>query len=170
MDDTQPHREWVELALNRHGPALTRYAASLVGEDDLARDIVQDTFLRLCDMSPEELGDRLPAWLFTVCRHRALDHLRKSHRMKPLSDEDLEQQASPLPSPAAAAEQDDALAVVRRLMDALPANQQEVVRLKFQGGLSYEQISRVTSLSVTNVGFLLHTALKTLRTRAARSL
>jgi len=49
------------------------------------------------------------------------------------------------------------------MLAALPLNQREVVRLKFQNGLSYQEISRVTSLTVTNVGFLLHTALKTIR-------
>ena len=170
MDDSPATRDWVTAALERYGPALTRYAASLTADADAARDVVQDTFLRLCDMSPDDLGERLPAWLFTVCRNRALDLQRQARRMKPLSDEDLDQQPSPQPSPDAAAEQDDSLAVVRRLLSALPANQQEVVRLKFQAGLSYEEISRVTSLSVTNVGFLLHTALKTLRARAARAL
>jgi DNA-directed RNA polymerase specialized sigma24 family protein len=37
------------------------------------------------------------------------------------------------------------------------------VRLKFQNGFSYQEISRITSLSVGNVGFILHTALKALR-------
>jgi RNA polymerase sigma-70 factor (ECF subfamily) len=45
----------------------------------------------------------------------------------------------------------------------LPANQQEVVRLKFQNSLSYKEISAITGLSVTNVGYLLHTAIQTLR-------
>ena len=47
----------------------------------------------------------------------------------------------------------------------LPANQQEVIRLKFQHGLSYKQIAEVTQLSVSNVGFLIHAGLKTLRQR-----
>jgi RNA polymerase sigma-70 factor (ECF subfamily) len=51
------------------------------------------------------------------------------------------------------------------LMDELPVNQREVVRLKFQGQMSYGEIAAVTSLSVGNVGFLLHTALRTLRKR-----
>ena len=172
MDDAQGNEakaDWVRQALEQHGSALHRYAASITGDDDTARDVVQDTFLRLCDAGPADLDGRLAPWLFTVCRNRALDLRRRSQRMKPLADEDLARQASPEPSPADAAEQDDALTLVRRLLAALPPNQQEVVRLKFQAGLSYEEISRVTSLSVGTVGFLLHTALKTLRTRAARA-
>ena len=41
---------------------------------------------------------------------------------------------------------------------------QEVVRLKFQNGMSYKEIADVTALSVSNVGFLLHTAINRLRT------
>jgi len=48
-------------------------------------------------------------------------------------------------------------------LDSLPLNQQEVVRLKFQNDLSYQEISRITKLSVSNVGFLIHTAIKTIR-------
>ena len=50
-----------------------------------------------------------------------------------------------------------------RMLDRLPKNQREVVYLKFQCDLSYKEISEITKLSVTNVGFLMHTALKNLR-------
>ena len=50
-----------------------------------------------------------------------------------------------------------------RMLDSLPKNQREVVYLKFQCDLSYKEISEITKLSVTNVGFLIHTALKSLR-------
>ena len=46
----------------------------------------------------------------------------------------------------------------------LSENQREVILLKFEQGLSYEEISEVTGLSSGNVGFLLHTGLKRLRT------
>ena len=49
------------------------------------------------------------------------------------------------------------------VLDRLPPNQQEVVRLKFQNGFSYKEIARITELSVTNVGFLIHTAVTNLR-------
>ena len=54
------------------------------------------------------------------------------------------------------------------LLDALPANQREVIRLKFQNGFSYQEISRISGHSVTNVGYLIHAGLKTLRGQLAR--
>ena len=52
---------------------------------------------------------------------------------------------------------------VDRALRALPPNQQEVIRLKFQHGLKYKEIAAVTGLSVSNVGFLIHTAIKQMR-------
>ena len=51
------------------------------------------------------------------------------------------------------------------LVEGLPEHQQEVVRLKFQEGLSYKEISRITTHSVSYVGVLLHEALKSIRVR-----
>jgi RNA polymerase sigma-70 factor (ECF subfamily) len=48
-------------------------------------------------------------------------------------------------------------------MERLPENQREALRLKFQHGLSYKEIGRVTEESVGNVGWLIHTGLKKLR-------
>jgi len=46
---------------------------------------------------------------------------------------------------------------------ALPDNQQEVLRLRFQNSLTYKEIAEVTQKSVSNVGFLIHTGLKAIR-------
>jgi RNA polymerase sigma-70 factor (ECF subfamily) len=51
------------------------------------------------------------------------------------------------------------------VLATLPPNQQEVVRLKFHGELSYREISRITGLSETNIGYLIHVAVKTVRER-----
>ena len=66
-------------------------------------------------------------------------------------------------SPEATVIARDSADKVFRMLDQLPENQQEVVRLKFQNEMTYQEIADVTGLSVTNVGFLLHTALKRLR-------
>jgi RNA polymerase sigma factor (sigma-70 family) len=170
MDEMQAKAEWIHAALDRHGVALTRYAASIVNDADTARDVVQDTFLRLCHESPARLDGHLAEWLYTVCRNRALDMNRKLCRLTPLSPEEGGGVLDPDPTPAAAAEQQDTVQLALSLLRLLPPRQQELVRLKFQGGLSYEEIGRVTHLSVSNVGFLLHTALRTLRQRLEKAL
>ena len=63
-------------------------------------------------------------------------------------------------------ERDEQVSNVMNILRALPANQQEVIRLKFQGDLSYQQISEITKLSVSNVGFLIHTGIKTIREKS----
>jgi RNA polymerase sigma factor (sigma-70 family) len=161
--DESRRAEWVRAAVDRFSGPLTRYAQVITGDLEQARDVVQDTFIRLCDEKPERVDPYLAQWLFTVCRNRALDAQRKQSRMKPLSEVEMNSQASPDPSPAAQAEQREADVEVLGLLARLPRNQQDVVRLKFQNGLSYREISKVTQLSVSNVGFLMHTALKTLR-------
>src|SRR5688572_5198639 len=165
MDTETNKAEWVRAALREHEGVLIRYASQITGDVDRARDVVQDTFLKLCSESPARLDGHLREWLFTVCRNRARDVVRKEQRMKPLEEARLETTASQESSPADQAETNESSRQVEQLVAALPENQREVVRLKFQSGLSYKEISHVTDLSVSNVGFLIHTAMKTLRTQ-----
>lgn len=170
MDEPQTKAEWIRTALERHGAALVRYATSITGDTESARDVVQDTFVRLCSEPPERVDGHLTEWLFTVCRNRALDVQRKLHRMVPLSDEALTATPGREPNPSTAAENQDTLSLALELLRTLPPRHQEVVRLKFQAGLSYEEIARITQLSTGNVGFILHTALKSLRLGLQRAL
>jgi RNA polymerase sigma-70 factor (ECF subfamily) len=161
-----PDSEWMHSIVAAQAADLTRYAASILGDEDSAKDVVQDTFIRLWREPRESVEGHVRAWLFRVCRNRALDHRKKGGRMKPL-DAEHTTAVEDAPGPQAMAERQDSHARILHLMGALPENQQEVVRLKFQNGMSYKEIASVTELSVSNVGVLLHTALNTLRARVA---
>jgi len=179
--------------LDRYERPLVRYAQSIVGDADSARDVVQDVFIKLATRDATSAGwqipsqgddgsagggngadstcqgktdtQRLASWLFTATRNRALDHQRKFSRIIPMPP--LDDRPCDLPSPAAALESRDGEASLLRLLDALSPKQREVIRLKFQNDLSYREIAEVTQLTATNVGFLLHTGLKKLRALAA---
>ncbi|MFN0066802.1 MAG: RNA polymerase sigma factor [Limisphaerales bacterium] len=157
---------WLERALAEHEAPLLRYAASLTGDADRARDAVQDTFLRLCGQEPAALNGRLAPWLFTVCRRRIIDRQRKESPMQPLADT-FEEEAATTPDPAAAAAAHDTGDALLGLLARLPGRQREVVHLRFQEQLSYAEIAEVTGLTATNVGFLLHTTLRALRRQLA---
>ncbi len=186
--------------LERYERPLVRYAQSIVGDVDSARDVVQEVFIKLAwgEMGetrsaeggtrnedhaadsengsgptfprsefrvPRSNAPHLEAWLFTVTRNGALDHHRKQRRIIPMPIHD--DRPCGEPSPAATLERRDGEASLLRLLDALTPNQREVIRLKFQNDLSYREIAEVTQLTVTNIGFLLHTGLKKLRALAS---
>lgn len=155
--------DWIRQVLDRYERSLVAYAARITGELDLARDVVQETFLRLCRERRPHVENHVAEWLFTVCRNRALDVRRKENRMTPLADVEMDTCESREAGPAEIIENEEATSDVLRLLATLPGNQQEVLRLKFQHGLSYRDIAGVTKLTVTNVGYLIHTGLKTLR-------
>lgn len=158
----------VQAAVEHHQAPLQRYATRLLGGDaDRARDVVQDTFVRLMAQPPSAVDGHVAEWLFTVCRNRSYDVLRKEGRMKRFEEGQVEQLTAPDPRPGRTLERAEQHETVLRLVGRLTPNQQEVIRLKFQNGFSYQEISRITSLSVTNVGFILHTAIKALRQEMA---
>ena len=154
---------FLERTFAEQNAPLTRYATRLLGDPDRARDVVQDTFVKLMAQSPAAIDGHAVEWLFTVCRHRALDVLRKEGRMRRFEDGQIERVTAADPRPGRELEHAETHAAILRLIERLPPNQQEVVRLKFQNGFSYKEISRITELSVTNVGFLIHTAVARLR-------
>ena len=161
--DSGEREHWVGEVVEQFEGPLVRYAAQITGDLERARDVAQDTFLRLCKQDRAALDGHLAEWLYTVCRNRALDVRRKEQRMKTMTSEQAATQESRDSGQAAAAEQQDTASRVLQFIDKLSDNQREVVRLKFQAGLSYKEIAAVTELSVSNVGYLIHTAIKKLR-------
>lgn len=161
---------WIQCAIEAHEGSLLRYAQHFVHDLETARDVVQDTFLQLCRQNNEELRHRVAQWLFTVCRNRAIDVCRKERRMKlapenQLADQLAEKSDVTMMHPSAAMERSEAADGLLVQISQLPDRQQEVLRLKFNAGLSYKEIADVTGLTSTNVGFILHTAISKLRTR-----
>ena len=86
----------------------------------------------------------------------------------PMLDTAAETFESRAAGPEESAQRKDATSHVLALLARLPENQQEVIRLKFQHGMSYRQISAITGHSESNVGFLIHSGLKSIRQQMIR--
>ena len=154
---------FIARALEKHEAALVHYVYRLTHDLELARDVVQDAFLKLLNEDQKTIEGHLTQWLYQVCRNKALDIRKKERRMRLMADEVLDSNSAAITSPIDDLQNRETHSAVLTMLDQLPVNQQEVIRLKFQQGLSYKQISSITQLSVTNVGFLIHTGIKTLR-------
>ncbi|MFO0614932.1 MAG: sigma-70 family RNA polymerase sigma factor [Polyangiaceae bacterium] len=153
-------------ALDRYERPLLRFASTIVGKDTAA-DVVQDVFLELVREPWEKVEGHLAAWLFTVCRNKAISHRRKSARHTDLEEDVVPEELDR--GPDRALEKKEAGARIAKAMATLSERDREIVALKFAGGLSYKEIADVTKLSVSHVGVILHEALKKVRERVGQA-
>ncbi len=137
---------------------LLRYAHGLVGQRETAEDLVQDAFLKLHAHWDEVIHPR--AWLFRCIRNLALNHLRDHKRETPM-DPGREWESATA-DPEQALGKLEAIGTLQLLVAELHEDERALIALKYHDGLKYDQISQCTGLSVGNVGYKLHYALKNL--------
>ena len=149
---------------------LTKYAVSILGDLEQARDVVQDTFLKLYKQDPEKVRQKVKSWLFTVCRNHCYDLIKRNRRTSNLEEDEISCIASSEDNPfqvisflEGREEIDEKIKILYSLIEELPSRQREVMRLKFQANLSYKEIAETIGISTSNVGFVMHSALKKLR-------
>ena len=152
-----------EEILQRFEIPLLQYATRIIGDREMARDVVQETFIKFQRNGSLDREDKAATWLFIVCRNGALNICRKERRMMYLDEELIESRRDEQPMPFERIEEREASGFLMKILATLPSRQQEVLQLKFQNDLSYQEIAEITKTSANSVGVLIHTALKTLR-------
>ena len=160
-------RDEFEKIVHRFEIPLLQYARRITGDREQARDVVQETFVKFQRNGATRLEGGQATWLFTVCRNAALNVCRKERRMLYVEEQVIDAHESEQTMPFDHLEKEEAVGFLLRIVATLPLRQQEVIQLKFQNDLSYEQIAEIMQTTANNVGVLLHTALKTLRKRYA---
>lgn len=138
------------------GPLLG-YALGLVGRRSVAEELVQEAFLRLHQVWGDVENPR--AWLYRSLRNLALNQLRDHRRetglpeIEPPAENDI---------PADEMGRQEAVGAVRMLLSELPAEDGELIRLKYAENLKYHEIGQRTGLNTGTVGYRLHHLLKSL--------
>ena len=143
---------------------LTRYVYHRTRNLEAARDIVQEAFYRLTDVKRRPNCEHAVPWMYAVCRNLAIDYQRKQSRWVTNGVDIIDHYcASTDPDPRSSAIQEETKELLSACIDHLPERHREVIVLKFESGLSYKAISKITSLSVSNVGFIIHQSVARLR-------
>lgn len=162
------HQTWVLAQLAAHERHLLRYVRRMVGSEEAARDVVQHSFLQLCDIGQQGVGADARPWLFRVCRNRVIDMRRRNlfqeEHLQSLEHEQAGAYSvfSREPNPAELAERGELCERVWLLAGKLSPAQREVVFLWCEG-FSYAEISTITEHAEGYVRVLAHRALQALR-------
>jgi len=139
----------------RHLSIVLRTAARVVGRRDVAEEITADAFLELYRQFDRIDLDRLPGWLLTVVRNRGIDYWRKQQTERLLSQAAQSPEAAVIdPAPSGG-----------NLFDhpALKPVHRVCLVLRYEHGLSREEIARRIGLTDTQVRGHLQYALTLLR-------
>lgn len=139
------------------------YANSIVRSTSDAEEIVQDAFCRLlkCIASkPIESETRFRATFFTTIRNLCIDLLRRRKRR---TDVSLESVVEPVSNRHTQQEYDEAAKQIECMIDALPTDWAEALRLKVHGMLSYEEISQTLNCTKAQVRTWIFRARKQLK-------
>lgn len=154
---TEDARKHIEELFVRYGPGVGSYVLVRVGSPELAEEITARVFLTVVRSFHQQRGSMV-GWLWAIVRTELSRHFRRP----PLQayPDDLMVNS---PSPGARLEQEEQAALIRNALDKLPAEDQELVSLKFFLGLGNQEIADATGLTANHVGVKLHRALRSLR-------
>lgn len=155
----------MEAVISEHETALLRYAGRILRDATAAQDVVQNVFIRLYRRWDESLmnSDGLKTWLFRATHNEAVDEIRRQSRLR-LLHERREAQSDVLDGGESgeALSHEEKKALVLDQLRRLHPREQQVICLRLEQGLSYDEISRVTGRTQGNVGNILHHAVRKL--------
>ena len=161
-----------EVFLALEAPLLA-YALRLLKEPAMAQDVVQEAFVR-CHAEFKTVRDPR-RWLFRTVHNLALNQHRRDSKVIPLHPTPGDSPSreldptDPQPLPDEYITRLEHIGLVRLSLGSLDERSRELVRLKFDDELSYKEMSARTGLTVSNIGYLLHHALKAIENELAKS-
>ena len=164
--DDPDRRRFVIETFDKYERQLTAYALRFFGgrRGDLhaARDVVQFTFLKLCQQEPQSLEGKLLPWLYTVCRNRSLDEISSRGRSSQLDEGAAQQLNSSDTDPAVEMERQEFLRRLPELFGCLAKNEREALEL-WSHGFKPLEIAEILDRSSGSIRVALHRAIQKLR-------
>lgn len=146
-----------DACVAKHADSLYRFALKSLRDSDQAKDIVQESFLRLWENRQAVLSGKEKSYLFTIAYRLIVDDVRFAKRYG--SNDSLHLQADS----TARRGYDNLSEIVQGYIDRLPPRQKTLIMLRDYEGYSYREIAEMTSLSESQVKVYIFRARVTLR-------
>ena len=152
----QGNREAVSQLLERHTRRVRDYVRMLVKDNDVADDLTQEVLIKVVKVLDEgrytDKGRFLP-WVLRIAHNRVLDYFRASKQVKTVNESSAgfdilgsKNLAEPSIEDQLVSEQQ--AEEVRTLIELLPEEQREVVKMRYYEGLSFKEIAEHTGVSI----------------------
>lgn len=145
-------------------PNLCRFLESIVGRGNLAQDIAQESFLRLCQA---DLGNvpqtEIRFWLFRVARNLALNEINKGKTRNRFWNQLIEFFSKAEANPEEILVKNESQKIVLNLLEKLPEQQRSALLLREREEMSYREIGLILNISESKVKINIYRARQSLR-------
>lgn len=143
-------------AVDVFADGIFRFIVKNLGDEDGAKDVVQEAFVRLWDKHSEVESEKVKTYLFTTAYHIMIDMIRKEkNKKKYIENADLKRYANN--------DFSDLSEILNTAVAQLPEMQRIVVMLRDYEGYSYEEIGEITKLNESQVKVYIYRARKALK-------
>ena len=149
-------RSAISELIERHSQRVRSYIGMMVRDNDIADDIFQETFIKAVKVIDEGRytdSGKFLSWVLRIAHNRVLDHFRREKASHQLNEAEagydmIGTMRIAEPNTEDELVQGEIEQTVRNLVDLLPEEQQEVVRLRYYSKLSFAEIADETGVSI----------------------
>ena len=149
-------RAAISQLIDRHTHRVRDYIRMMVKDNDVADDILQETFIkavRVIDEGRYADTGKFLSWILRIAHNQVIDHFRSQKNAKTVSESDAGYNMLGTLRFAERTVEDAMISSqieedVRRLIERLPAEQREVVMMRYYSGLSFQEIADQTDVSI----------------------
>lgn len=149
-------RAAISQLIDRHTHRVRDYIRMMVKDNDVADDILQETFIkavRVIDEGRYADTGKFLSWILRIAHNQVIDHFRSQKNAKTVSESDAGYNMLGTLRFAELTVEDAMISSqieedVRRLIERLPAEQREVVMMRYYSGLSFQEIADQTDVSI----------------------
>ena len=150
------NKEAISRLIERHSSRVYDYIRMMVKDRELADDIYQETFIKVVKLIDEgryKENGKFLSWVMRIAHNQVIDHFRSEKQNKSVNEASagydiLSTQRLTTASIEEQMVGEQIEADVRRLVELLPDEQREVVRLRYYDGLSFKEIADHTEVSI----------------------
>lgn len=143
--------------VDNHADGVYRFVLKNIGDQERARDIVQEAFSRMWEKSGEVSAAKAKSYLFTTAYHTMIDDIRREKKLTRMEE------ARPQDLPDSDHGYSDLKEVIEEALTRLPEIQKTVVTLRDYEGYSYDEIGEITGLNASQVKVYIYRARVTLK-------
>ena len=149
-------RSAISELIERHSQRVRSYIAMMVKDDDIADDIFQETFIKAVKVIDEGRytdSGKFLSWVLRIAHNRVLDHFRREKNNHTINEKEAGYDMFSTIKLAEGSIEDNMVhsemqATIRSLVAALPAEQREVVEMRYYAKLSFQEIADETGVSI----------------------